>query len=308
MIAMAGVTGQIADMKHADFASKFTLVLRALNISRGNVAAGMGVDKSLVGRWASGVVTPSDYNLARLSSFIAEKRPGFSMADWARELNDLAKWFGVPLVAESEHGYMPGFPPSFISHALELTRNRGLAYEGFWRTSRPSVLMPGAIFRDHGMIRIDANGYLAVRMGGAGMTFEGVILPGENNLFAVFYSSVSAAPYFLIAKGVHLPRADMLEGLLLLSALDAAQTPAAVPIVLERIGDLSNDMEQDDLHCSELIDSPPVAREGEVSEEILTRLIRDVGPAAEQNGGERFLMTAFAALSRGSTKSGDLRG
>jgi hypothetical protein len=295
-------------MKAADFASKFRLVLRALNLSRGSVASGISVDKSLVGRWASGVISPSDYNLARLSSFIASKRSGFSMADWDRETADLAGWLGVPLLDQTEVETVPGFPPTFISQARSRIQTRGAGYEGFWRTSRPSVLMSGTIFRDHGMIRVDANGYLAVRMGGAGMTFEGVLLLGEYNLFAVFYNSVSEAPYFMIGKGVQLPRADMFEGLLLLSALDAAHTPATVPIVLERIGDLSGDREKDDLYCAELIDRPPIAQEGEVSEEILARLIRDVGPAAAANGGEKFLMSGFGALSRGSTKSGDLRG
>jgi hypothetical protein len=230
------------------------------------------------------------------------------MADWDRETVDLANWLGVPLVEQNEAGNLPGFPPMFISQARSLIKMRGAGYEGFWRTTRPSVVMSGTIFRDHGMIRVDANGYLAVRMGGAGMTFEGVLLLGEANLFAVFYNSVSAAPYFLIGKGVQLPRADMFEGLLLLSALDAAQTPAAVPIILERIGELSGDREKDDLYCDELIDRPPIAQEGEVSDEILARLVRDVGPAAAANGGEKFLMSGFGALCRGSTKSGDLRG
>ena len=295
-------------MRPSDFAAKFTLVLRALNASRASIASGIGVDKSLVGRWASGVVTPSDHNLARLSSFVAEKRPGFSMADWDRELAGLASWLGVPMVAEKGQGSLPGFPPAFVSQAHSLTASRGRAYEGFWRTSRPSVLMQGTIFRDHGMIRVDSNGFLAVRMGGAGMTFDGVLLLGESNLFAVFYNSVSTAPYFMIGKGVQLPRADMFEGLLLLSALDAAHTPAAVPIVLERIGDLTGDLENDDRYCDDLIDRPAVAQQGEVSVEIIARLIRDVGPAAAEMGGERFLMSGFGALSRGSTKSGDLRG
>jgi hypothetical protein len=151
------------------------------------------------------------------------------------------------------------------------------------------------------MIRVDSDGYLGVRMGGAGMTFQGIILPGDSNLFAVFTNSIGAAPYFLIAKGIQLPRADLLEGLLLLSALDAAHTPAAVPIVLERIGELSGDRDSDDLRCAELINSAPIAKDGEVPDEILSRLVRDVGPAASTVGGERFLMTAAGALSRGST-------
>ena len=306
--AMAQPTGQTESMKSTGFADKFRLVLRALNLSRGAIASAVGVDKSLVGRWAAGTVNPSEHNLARLSQFIGERKPGFSMADWDRSSADLATLFGVTVAAESHNGTLPGFPPAFVEQAHKLTAIRGSSYEGFWRTYRPSVMMPGTIFRDHGMIRTNADGYLCVRMGGAGMTFEGIILPGDSNLFAVFTNSIGAAPYFLIAKGIQLPRADLLEGLLLLSALDAAHTPAAVPIVLERIGDLSGDGDRDDQRCDELIQTAPIAKDGEVSDEILSRLARDVGPAAAAEGGERFLMTATGALSRGSTNSGDLRG
>jgi transcriptional regulator with XRE-family HTH domain len=301
-------TRQTDPMKSSDFADKFRLVLRALNLSRGAIASAVGVDKSLVGRWASGTVNPSEHNLARLSQFVSDRRPGFSMADWDRNLADLATVFNVTVDAEGQNGTLPGFPPAFVEQAHTLTAVRGSAYEGFWRTYRPSVMMPGTIFRDHGMIRVDLDGYLGVRMGGAGMTFEGIILPTESNLFAVFTNSIGAAPYFLIAKGIQLPRADLLEGLLLLSALDAAHTPAAVPIVLERIGELSGDRDGDDGRCAELINSAPIAKAGEVPDEILARLARDVGPAAAGDGGERFLMTAAGALSRGSTYSGDLRG
>lgn len=294
-------------MESEGFAAKFRLVLRALNLSRVAIASAVGVDKSLVGRWASGVVTPSEHNLARLSRFIGECKPGFSMADWDRSVAELADLFGVT-AAGSRAESLPGFPPAFVEHARQLTAGRGSGYEGFWRTFRPSVMMPGTIFRDHGMIRVDADGFLNVRMGGAGMTFEGIILPSDSNLFAVFTNSIGSAPYFLIAKGVQLPRADLLEGLLLLSSLDPAHTPAAVPIVLERIGDLSGDAAGDERQCDELIKRAPIAAEGEVPEEILSRLVRDVGPAAAANGGDRFLMAASTALSRGSTDGGDLRG
>lgn len=41
------------------FSRKLDLVLKALSLSRGRLAAQLGVDKSLAGRWASGAVTPS---------------------------------------------------------------------------------------------------------------------------------------------------------------------------------------------------------------------------------------------------------
>mgnify|MGYP000007444798 CR=1 FL=1 len=35
---------------------------------RGRLAADLGVDKSVVGRWATGAVRPSDHNLSRLTA------------------------------------------------------------------------------------------------------------------------------------------------------------------------------------------------------------------------------------------------
>ena len=51
-------------MPTVDFARKLGLVLEALNLSRGRLAQTVGVDKSAVSRWVSGVQAPSDHNLA----------------------------------------------------------------------------------------------------------------------------------------------------------------------------------------------------------------------------------------------------
>jgi hypothetical protein len=116
-------------------------------------------------------------------------------------------------------------------------------------------------------------------------------------------------PLFLVFRGVPLPKADLLDGLLMFAALNAGRTPATVPVVLERIGDLSGDMEADDATCRELIGRNPVAGPDDVPETILRHLIRDMGPAAAAAGGDMFLMaSATAGLSRLTTASGQLSG
>ena len=77
------------------FSKKLDLVLKALSMSRGRLAAELGVDKSLVGRWASGTVTPSAHNLENLTRLVAQRRAGFTMLDWDRSLDGLAQVFGV---------------------------------------------------------------------------------------------------------------------------------------------------------------------------------------------------------------------
>jgi adenylate cyclase len=69
-------------MAVADFPLKLGLVLRTLNLSRGRLAQLIGIDKSAVSRWASGVQEPSDHNLSLLTDAVARYRAGFSRNDW----------------------------------------------------------------------------------------------------------------------------------------------------------------------------------------------------------------------------------
>jgi hypothetical protein len=295
-----------------DFSARFRLVLSALGLSRGRAAAALAVDKSLVGRWCAGSVRPSDHNLSRITALVAAKVCGFTALDWARDLPDFAERLGLdPALAAAvpSEGVPDALPLSCLAQARAETGRRGSAYEGFWRTTRPSVIMGGRVFHDHGMIRRNAHGLLEVRMGGAGLGFRGWALPLEGNLFAILEGAVGFTPLFLIFRGVPLPKATLLDGLVLLSALDAARTPAAVPILLERVGDLTGDGEADDATCEAMGSQHPFADEGEVSETILQHLIRDVGPKAAAAGGDLFLaVSALGRLTRGSTTSGDLQG
>lgn len=295
----------------SSFAAKFRLLLKAWSMSRGGMAAELGVDKSLVGRWASGAVTPSEYNLARITRHVAARHPGFSMVDWDRDLEDFAAIFGVepgeespPIAAAT--AALPGFPPDFFDQTRASTERRGPAYEGFWRTTRPSVIMDGRLLHDHGMMRIGANGMLEVRMGGSGLLFEGWMLPIEGDMFVILYDSVGFTPLFLILRGVPLPKAHMLDGLLMFASLTAGRMPAAVPLVLERIADLTGDRAADDATCQELLSRDALAVD--VPDDIRRHLVRDIGPEAAARGGDLFLMASpFASPSRGAALGGQTR-
>lgn len=296
------------------FARKLELVLKALSMSRGRLAADLGVDKSLVGRWASGAVAPSAHNLANLTRLIAGRRPGFTMLDWDRSLPGLAALFGVEVEAApaaapaGDPAPLQGLPAPFMEISRLTTARRGSTYEGFWRSTRPSVVMPGAFFHDHGMIRAEG-GFLRVRMGASGLMFEGWMLPGEGQLFVILYDAAGETPIFLIFNGVPLPKASLLDGLVLAASLNAARTPAAYPIVLERVGDLSGDAEADDARCRELLALDPVAPVETIPEDLRRHLVRDIGPKAAEAGGDLLLIAPMTAtLSRGASMGGHLRG
>lgn len=69
-----------------DFAQKLGFLLKAHNLSRARLAQVVGIDKSVVSRWASGVQAPTDHNLSLLTQVIATHRPGFDRFDWDLDL------------------------------------------------------------------------------------------------------------------------------------------------------------------------------------------------------------------------------
>lgn len=79
----------------ADFAHKFGLVLKACNLSRGRIAQTVGIDKSVVSRWASGVQAPTDHNLALLTQAVGRHRPGFARVDWELGPQAFAERLGI---------------------------------------------------------------------------------------------------------------------------------------------------------------------------------------------------------------------
>jgi hypothetical protein len=159
------------------------------------------------------------------------------------------------------------------------------------------------------MIRRADNGLLQFKVGGAGLLFDGWLLLAEGQLFAILFDTVGQTPIFVIWNGVPLSKASYLDGIVMAAALNAARTPSAYPIVMERIGDLTGDRAADDATCAEMFRRDPLAPEGSVPEELRDHLVRDIGPAAAKAGGDLFLLAPITStLSRGETIGGRLQG
>lgn len=88
-----------------DFSQKLGLLLKAHNLSRARLAQVVGIDKSVVSRWVSGVQAPTDHNLSLLTQVIATHRPGFCRFDWDLDLNifkaRLSHGLEVPVLASA---------------------------------------------------------------------------------------------------------------------------------------------------------------------------------------------------------------
>ena len=196
------------------FSAKLSFVLKAFSMTRGRLAADMGVDKSVVGRWITGAVAPSEHNLMLLTEQFARRAPGFTSLSWERNLAELAELIGadagavltaVPTLATQ------GLPLAILDQIRATTALRGAAYQGFFRSTRPFVLQPGRFLHDHGMIRLDDTGLLSLRMGTGGHMAEGWMLPVHNQLFCIAADVTSGALLFGIFNGVATARAEVID-------------------------------------------------------------------------------------------------
>jgi transcriptional regulator with XRE-family HTH domain len=287
---------------HESFADKLAFVLKVLSISRARLAADLGVDKSVVARWASGAAKPSAHNLARLSSLMSQKFPGFTALDWESDIDTLSSALGIePRAAPAARA--PGGPPGLalplIDQILAATALRAPAYEGFYRSTRPFSGYPGNYVRDACLVRRGEDGLLRLKMSSGGISVEGWVLPLQNQLFVIGAEITTGAMVFAILHGVNATRAEVLDGLTLSTTLDAGRTPSATAIVLHRIGDLTGDVAADDAHLAELGGDDSTASPGSVPESVRRHLARDMG-SAQAPGDEGVLRLPIAAsIARG---------
>lgn len=286
------------------FPEALTLVLKALSISRGQLAATVGVDKSLVSRWCSGAVTPSAHNLARLTHQIAVQVPGFSLLDWELPVAALAARLGVaaPAAALPLPGLSDWVPPAMLREAAAAVALHGAGYEGFWRTTRPSSEAPGQFIHDQVLLRITPDGMLSFRLAIMDIRYAGWSLPLQNKLFSIATDMTTATFVFGIWNGVMRQRAEVVDGLILTCMRDASGTPIASKCLLERTGDLGDDIAADEARLGELAQSYPLSPAADVPASVRDHLWSDTGPAAQAAGGDTILMMALArSMARGAS-------
>jgi transcriptional regulator with XRE-family HTH domain len=267
------------------FADRFRLALDALSMSRGRFASELGVDKSLVGRWASGTSAPSAVNRERLTRLLAAKRPGFSLLDWDLPLPEFARIFGAPDRVPAG-GPSVALQASLLNLAVASVDADKAPYEGFWRTTHASLFEEGSFCQQHGFIRIAPNGTLEFEAGADGIRYRGAMYPVAGQLFAIGSDDVRHLPSLMILNVMAVPKILFMDGLVL-TASSPLRTPTAYPFICERIGDLSGDRAADDARAAELMNRPEAIEDSASLPEIVREhLRRDYGPTAARLGGD----------------------
>jgi len=263
-----------------------------LSLSRVRVAAELGLNRSVVGRWATGAVRPSADNLCRLSDLVARRAPGFTPLDWDLDTKSLAALFGIERGgAPATNGPGPGggLPLPLLAQMLANTALRGGPYEGFYRGARPLASQLGRFAHDYCMIRKDESGLLRLNQAAGGVFVDGWVLPLKDHLFIIGVEAAHSTLMFAILHGFETTRADVLDGLVLALTGDPERTPTTTAIVFERIEDLSGDKAADDARFAQLAGGEWLAPKGSISEAVRRHLTRDTG-GAELAIGEDWLM------------------
>jgi hypothetical protein len=267
-----------------EFARKLDHLLKALSISRGRLALEAGVDKSLVGRWVTGSVSPAPYNLEKLTTALAQRSPGFTMLDWDRPFEAFAAHFGSSVWPQGVADAALVFPHDVVTPARAETAMRGDRYTGFYWIHRRSFGRPGKLSRL--VFRITPReGLLEVREGAPGFEHLGWGLLMLNRLYCMLAEQGFEGMSFMITNAGRQPRAQVLHAAYLGAASDGMLTPKAAPCALVRAGDLTGDEGEDEAIYQRMKSQAGLMQPEEIPPDVLAFLDRDFGPTAFAMGG-----------------------
>ena len=283
------------------FAEKLEFAMKKLSLSRAALAAAVDVDKSVAGRWVAGKVRPSSHNLAKISRVIAEEVPGFTMLDWEKKPREFTRLFGEDANSGGfgDGTLWPLLPERLAEEARHATLQNTRAYEGFWRTTRPSSDLPGQFIQDVSIVRRKADGFLRFVSGVEGFYYEGTSIVVGHQIFYFGADDAFGAITMGILTGVPRQRAEVVEGVILTTLRDAGASPTSSSMVMHRIDDLSDDEKADDEKFRMLVESQKlVAEPGSIDPKIADHL----HGAANAPGMLRMLFTQ--SIARGPLLSG----
>ncbi|HEX2593636.1 MAG TPA: helix-turn-helix transcriptional regulator [Rhizomicrobium sp.] len=234
------------------FAARLDLALKALNVSRVQFAAMVGVDKSLVSRWLSSQVTPTAHNLARISDALAKVKPGFNTMQWERPLGEYQSFLGLSESAATSGAYSDaprGPAPAgggLILQSLQLSAREialsGHVYTGLYVVFRQRLLNSGIPHVEVAWL-YQRDGAMHYRLTDGGNRTQGHVLILRNKLHLIGEGETGRDGVTLhIINGTGDRHAMVMDGLLASVCGDRFFTPSLTKCVLLRIAHPLDDL------------------------------------------------------------------
>ena len=242
-----------------DFASRLRLALAKANLSPAALGAAVGVDKSVVSRWLSGRVRPTQHNLSKIAAVLAERLPGFTVLSF--DGPDLLGPYAREADARSGTHAL-SVPFSLLDSARNETARRGMEYFGTYWLYYWSFGQPGQFARMALMLRPE-NGIIEARYGAEGFAFKGSALLMLNRMYLIMAEERFEAMAFLVLNAGQQPKARFITGVLTGPA-EGLLVPTSAAAVLVRNGDLSADKAVDLAKFSKDCERPALVDEAEV--------------------------------------------
>lgn len=228
-----------------DFAGRLKLALKQANVSPAALGASVGVDKSVVSRWISGRVRPTQHNLTRIAAVLAAYLPGFTVLTFEATAKDFAA--RLRSGHDGDHQIDPAQALSIPFGALDAARRetarRGVEYFGSYLMYYWSFSTPGKLARMALLLR-PKGGLIEACYGAEGFSFCGWALLMLNRMHVIFAEERFEAMAFLVLNAGQQPKARFITGVLS-GPGEGLLVPTASPVVLVRVRDLSDDPEVD---------------------------------------------------------------
>ncbi len=224
-----------------DFAARLSRIMGQLNFSRAALARELALDKTVVGRWLTGVNVPTEHNLTRLTEIVRRHRVDFTLAHWrgdAGEVTDVAEGRPPPASARSAAAEPPPTSRMKLSGLRRPARPEdGAPYLGLWggfylstanRGLVPLCVMRFAIEGEH----------LYTEFSEGSLSGDGpvIILGGRLHVVVELRPALDRLA-FLVFNAFHAPRAMIIDGIVTVAAADQMGTPIASPLLLFRLDD-----------------------------------------------------------------------
>lgn len=207
-----------------------------LNISRVTLARELAVDKSVIGRWLTGVNQPTGHNLTRLTDIVRRHWPDATLDFWHLPPPEIraAEAPAQPAAASADCGLV-------VSGLRAQSRpNVDANYVGLWGGFYQSTQNRGSVVLAMMHLWTDRSGLRCTFTEGKVSASGAAIAIGARLHLILEIEPLHDRLCLFIFNGVGSPDAAAMDGVYSISAGDTVTCAAASPVVMFRIGDAND--------------------------------------------------------------------
>jgi transcriptional regulator with XRE-family HTH domain len=223
--------------QNADFSARLQRVMADLNISRRALAHDLGVDRSVIARWLTGVHQPTGHNLSRLTDVVRRHWPDATLDFWRQKLPE-----SVASAAAPARSAAPPAKGGLVVSGLRTPAqpNIDANYAGLWGGFYQSTQNRGAVVLAVMYLWTDPAGLRCVFTEGKVSASGAAIAIGPRLHLILEIDPLHDRLCLFIFNGIGSPDAAAMDGVYAISAGDTVTCAAASPVVMFRIGDAAD--------------------------------------------------------------------